>query len=210
MRNLTVVNVEGNIGAGKSTVLELVRQEGVVSQVVAEPVSEWTEHLLGSYSSEDGSWALPLQSLVECTRTECLLRAARVEDAHSERVLLVERSQSSSKVFAELTVSEEEMFAFDVLQARHRNILKQRFDAVREVTVYLRCDPTECLRRTRKRAREGEEGVSHEFLQKVHDAHERCFGNSDLVIDCSGSDQRDVAKQMCDFLRSAKGISHSS
>lgn len=41
-----------------------------------------------------------------------------------------------------------------------------------QAIIYLKCDPTICHQRIKKRNREGEEGIPLDYLQKVHDRHE--------------------------------------
>jgi len=41
-----------------------------------------------------------------------------------------------------------------------------------EAIIYLRCDPSICHERIKKRNRQGEECIPLSYLQKVHDRHE--------------------------------------
>ncbi len=38
--------------------------------------------------------------------------------------------------------------------------------------IYLYCSPEKCLERVRQRNRKGEEGITLEYLKKLHDRHE--------------------------------------
>ena len=46
---------------------------------------------------------------------------------------------------------------------------------VPDAFIYLRADPDTCLKRLAKRGRNEETGVSHEYLQGLHDKHEEWF-----------------------------------
>lgn len=63
------VYVEGNIGVGKSSVLDLLSSKGVM--VIKEPVQEWKNfegyNMLGIFYSNPGDWAMTFQVMVMIT-----------------------------------------------------------------------------------------------------------------------------------------------
>lgn len=55
--------------------------------------------------------------------------------------------------------------------------------------IYLKCDPSICLSRIKSRGRKGEESITLDYLEKVHDCHENWLGKQSkiptLTIDTS-------------------------
>jgi len=48
--------------------------------------------------------------------------------------------------------------------------------------IYLKCSPELCLQRIRQRGRKGEEGISLDYLRKVHERHEEWLQNMNNTI----------------------------
>ena len=211
-----VVRVEGNIGAGKSTVLKHL--EGAGYDVVAEPVHLWTHHLTGLYASADTqAWSLPMQSLAMCTRTEMLvagLKRTKGQHGHNgqngqngchARVVCVERSSKSAHIFARATLQGRDTDAFQRLSDRYDDAVANAFEetSAREAaTIYLRADPTTCGQRVAARSRTSESGLSPEYLKRIHDEHEAMFADADLIVNCDNMSASRVADEALVFLRS--------
>ena len=201
-----LVRIEGNIGVGKSSLLSHLEDNEPPVCTVPEPVSSWTHHLEGLYSSpHSDAWSLPMQSLAMCTRAESLLQAlARCKDASDPAIVVIERSQDSARIFADNTLSGQDMDAFDTLVARYDAALGARLEQVctsDTITVYLRAHPEVCAQRMAKRSRRSERGISLEYLQAIHTAHEtRFLHGADLVVECCDKTRIQVASEVKKFL----------
>ena len=96
-RCLSII-IEGNIGAGKSTVLNILKQNLDIFKIIEEPVTKWTNidgvNLLKNFYQEPKKWAFPLQVWISATMIE----------AHNEMtkkpVKVMERSMYRYFVFA--------------------------------------------------------------------------------------------------------------
>jgi deoxyadenosine/deoxycytidine kinase len=91
---MKIVYVEGNIGAGKSSLLRELAAAGHC--VVQEPVEDWAEHLKLVYRDP---LRLPMQCLLS-TRIERLLKTLGA--SASDGTVYVERSMRSAQIFADL------------------------------------------------------------------------------------------------------------
>ena len=208
---MIIVQLEGNVGVGKSTAMHEVVARRRETRIVTEPVGGWTEHLRGLYESGSSSpWPMLLQMLIEGTRMEALFRAIRHEQeacalGGGRPLVVVERSSASSSIFSRLTLSSAEGLAFDMVQTRYREAVQTRSERARVVTVYLRASPQTCYERVRARGRDVEEQMTVTFLQDLHDAHDSMFlKRADLVIDCNDKTCAEVASVLCDFLSGLK------
>mmetsp|Transcript_14274 Transcript_14274/g.42584 ORF Transcript_14274/g.42584 Transcript_14274/m.42584 type:complete len:229 (+) Transcript_14274:214-900(+) len=169
------VHIEGNIGVGKSTVLEHLREhykdDGEVC-VVPEPAEAW-EHsglLAGLYSGSLSGVGFQLVALV--TRFAGL-RAAET----TASVVITERSVGSDRgVFAAMTLKDVDMRAY----ALAHDALLAGAAVVPSVTVLLRADVGKLAARIEARGRASEQpvaggGVDASYLARLEAAHDAYF-----------------------------------
>jgi deoxyadenosine/deoxycytidine kinase len=180
---MSLMYVEGNVGVGKSSVLDEMERRGF--SVVKEPVDMWKEHLARVY--HDKRWALPMHYLALTTHVETILQAARIAK-NSGSVVVVERSFASVDVFAGMDSKNSQLKEYWGVHEMYRALLLKELDQVPQQTVYLRTTPSECLARVRQRARIGEDGIDIEYLKDLHDAHDAEFEQKPgvRVIDATG------------------------
>lgn len=175
-----LVLVEGNIGAGKSTLVSRVgaalRARGLTVIEVQEPLAEWGDGLERFYEDQS-RWAFAFQIRAFGTRADAVRRA--LATAPPGAVVLCERSVYSDRaVFfkmladtAVVTPYEAETYARFFPHA----VADSYARAAHTLVLYMRSSPERCHDRMRARARAEEAGVSLEYLTRVHEAHERAL-----------------------------------
>ena len=207
-----IISVEGNVGAGKSSLLRnlskaLKEQERKDILVIEEPVAAWTtitngtDDIIQLFYKDPHKYALAFQTLIAVTTMITLHQA--VAEHPEARVIVCERSLVSSRmIFAEAlkdegAMDETEMLVYDEL-FKDENISWMLPDE----TIYLQVKPEICLERIIKRKREGEQGLDLEWLRRCQSYHEKVIsggmGNSPLIIngDAEGSDRYDMVSQV--------------
>ena len=167
-----LVSVEGNIGAGKSTVLEALASRGFA--VVQEPVEAWTNcngvNLLGAFYKDPKRYAYVFQSVAFLSRLSAL------ERVEAERTVFAERSPVSDYCFARNCY---ETGLLDECEWAAYRYWWTRPVRMPDVIVYLRVAPEVCHARTQKRQRPEEASVALEYLQQIHEQHERWLMQND-------------------------------
>lgn len=174
-----IVYIEGNIGAGKSELLDNLAAKGYT--VVKEAIEEdWT--LFEKAKKDPKRWCTPFQLQVS------LSIAKRIEDTikghRGPWPIFVERSIVSAYLFAlvahrcgNLSKTETEIIQdFSIL-------LNQRFDWYTTATIMLDCPVEMCLERIKHRNRAGEEKTSEEYLQMIEDVHKEAIESTWDVVD---------------------------
>jgi deoxyguanosine kinase len=165
--------IEGLIGVGKSTVLQELYARGFVVQT--EAVDAWT--LLPHMAADPARYGalFQLQVLVSY--------AARVHG-----VEFMERSADSAlhvfaaKLAAESFISEAQLQMLRDVYAMLPHPPPERY-------IYLRADPELCMRRIAERSRNGEGGVTLQYLQALDEAYSAFFAERNVaVIDVLESD----------------------
>lgn len=189
---MRVYVVEGNIGAGKSTVLERLRDEGYA--VVPEPVDRWMESgaLNGYYKGEVDPFTFQCHILQ--TKVEALRAVA------GEEIVVMERGfVGDANVFLRYNVDKGFVteFQFGVYMDMMRSMVGgMELSGV----IYLDASAETCLERVRKRARPGEEGVSGSLLSDIRSYYEGVVSRevNVLRVDAEGDLDYEAIKE---FLR---------
>lgn len=199
--------LEGNIGAGKSTFLSLIKSMLPV-QIVPEPVEKWQnsgvgENILEKFYNDTQRWAYTFQSYAFITRVMEQQEAA-LKSAFPWQIL--ERS-----VYSDRYCFAKNCYEMGTISALEWSLYQEWFEWLTSAYVpkphgfiYLKTDPTTCYNRLTKRARSEEVSVSLDYLTRLHEKHEAWLINKEsitpslrnvpvLVLDCSVDFEQDAA-----------------
>jgi len=171
----TLVSIEGNIGAGKSTLIEKLKQElsGVV--FVDEPVEEWESiqedgvTILEKYYGDQKRYAFAFQMMAFITRVR-RLREAIVSNPNS--VIITERSVFTDfEIFAKMLHDEGKIENIEY-QIYTRWFEEFTADISVRGIIYVRETPETCAEHVTMRNRKGE-SIPLEYLKQCHEYHEK-------------------------------------
>ena len=169
-----ILTIEGNIGAGKSTIMAHLKscrwhQEEISVVLIDEPVQEWLDQGLlqdlydKNITAEAFQYAA-LSSIVSHTRK------VMMSASPGTTLFIAERSVGSNlHVFAQASLREEPQrrafkYAYDqMVSMLPTNMVFQH--------LMLNTDPEICLDRIKARARISESAITLEYLQQLHDLH---------------------------------------
>jgi deoxyadenosine/deoxycytidine kinase len=202
-----VVEIHGNIGAWKTSVIGHLRAmyegTGKRVRVITEDVDSWTFWMKRLYEEGKGPSAAMelavLSSFVSASQ-EILELGADTE------VVIVERGpQSMRDVFIPVgieagTIDSETGNAFRRIADRVFFAEDMPWQQTR--TVYLRCQPADCMRHIQTRARASEATITRDYIDALHAQHEAVFGGADKVIDIGkeSSSSINTAMQLGDWI----------
>ena len=167
--------VEGNIGAGKSTFLKVINTF-LNAQVVYEPHTKWQdvqgENLLERFYTDTKRWSYTFQTYAFITRVLEREQAA-LKNRHPFQIL--ERS-----VYSDRYCFAKNCYELGLMTSLEWKLYQEWFAWLIDgyVTkpngfIYLQTDPIVCYKRLLKRNRQEETSVTLEYLQQLHDKHER-------------------------------------
>jgi deoxyadenosine/deoxycytidine kinase len=183
-----LVSIDGNIGSGKSTTWDLLKdaykgRDDV--HFVEEPVDSWNNvkdadgvPILTNFYKDHKAYAFRFQMMAYISRLALLRQTVR-DNAGRCRVIITERSVDTDRnIFAKMLYDSGDIAHDEYV------IYNMWFDEfVRDLPVaglvYIRADPETCMTRIHKRGREGET-IPLEYVQKCHDYHDAWI-NSDTV-----------------------------
>ena len=181
---IMIITIEGNIGAGKSTFLSFLNENvprinGKRVVVLSEKVDEWLaivdpstgRNLFDMFYTDPNQHAYVFQTYVLLSRVQHLIDFARL---HTNDIIVCERGfMTDCVIFARSmrdkgTLSDLE---WDVYQKWHKavcNVFPMHIDG----QIYLRATPDTCIQRIKHRARPGEENITRDYIEDLHNRHD--------------------------------------
>jgi deoxyadenosine/deoxycytidine kinase len=178
----TIINIEGNIGCGKSTFIARLKEEfkdNAQICILPEPVDEWLKikdgegNILQHYYKDQKAYAFAFQMMAYISRLTILKQAID----WGYKYIITERCLDTDKhIFCQM------LYDDGFINEIEFQIYNKWFDAFitkhEYKTIYLRCDPVIAHERVMIRSRM-EETISLEYLQKCHDYHDKWILNTD-------------------------------
>jgi deoxyadenosine/deoxycytidine kinase len=175
--------VEGNIGAGKSTFLQLIGKHMPHVSIALEPLNNWQSQIYGqslltNFYQNPKRWAYTLETLT----LMCRIKEHLSEQELKTPLRLVERSiYSGNYCFAKngfehgfLTDIEWRMYGewFDFLTKKC---------AIPQGFIYLKVSPEVAYARIKKRNRLSEEKITLSYIEQIDQKHEEfLFGQKGI------------------------------
>ena len=189
-----IVSLEGNIGAGKSTLLEELEkhlERGEFREksgqgkwlFLKEPVHLWNEiksadgeTLLSKFYADPAKYAFAFQIMAFTTRLSELRRLLREMPADCLGIICERSLDADKHIFAKMLHADG--LIEDVLYTVYEKYFAEYLSIsgssiLLKGVIYVDAEPAICLDRVRQRSRNGEGGISLEYLEKCRDYHER-------------------------------------
>lgn len=187
-----IISIEGNIGVGKSTFTNILKNIFVESIIVEEPVDMWLntctksgENILGLFYKDIPRWGYTFQNIAYVTRM------MKIQDAikSNKKTIFLDRSLGTDKnvfekmLYDDKLISDIENNMYNLWCDFYKNYVN---DMSSWKYIYLRCSPNTSYERIKKRGREEEKNITLEYLEKLHKYHEEWLMNTNdvLIIDC--------------------------
>lgn len=174
-----IISIEGNIGSGKSTILNYLKTLYKDSNEIIfleEPVSEWSkikdknnETILEKFYNNQKKYSFAFQMMAYISRLAILKETIA---KYPNAIIITERCLNTDRyVFAKMLYDDEKLE--DVEYQIYLNWF-DHFSYLQKIqkTIYLKTDPETCCNRINKRNRDGESNISMDYLKNCHDYHE--------------------------------------
>ena len=191
-----IISIDGNIGSGKSTLINLIKRYRPSYHVIDEPVDQWQtvkdndgKNLLQKFYEDPDRWGYTFQNFAYITRLSALQNAIK----SNHEIIITERSIYTDKhIFAKMLYENNNIskIEWDIYNYWYDNF---KIDITG--TIYLQTLPNICKKRIQKRSRNGEDNIKNEYLQKLHDKHEKVF-NTHKVLQLDGNIEFTIDKSI--------------
>lgn len=185
MQNRMRILLEGNIGAGKSTIGWALKASGLFD-FIEEPVEEWKSgfgvNMLDLFYRDMPRWAFTFQITTFVTRCKTWKEISALTD--HPRVLLERSIYTDRYVFAPTlhrlgAINADEW----AIYCRLWEFTVANSDVAPDCVLYLRTPAEVCMERIRRRGRGEESGVTLDYLQQLEALHDQWLLNRpDTVV----------------------------
>lgn len=182
---MTIVSIEGNIGSGKSTLINRLKQHYAGRNDIIfldEPLEEWGEFtdevdrdIFTLFNSYPNNYSLTFQLVVMHTM---FTRLVKTQIMYPDALIICERSiQTGMDVFAEALRRRGEMkqIEYDALKLYGDHL---RAEVPRSGIIYVNTSPIDCARRIISRNRDGER-IGITYLQHLDDLYSVAVENAE-------------------------------
>jgi deoxyadenosine/deoxycytidine kinase len=181
-----VIEVEGIIAAGKTTLIEeclipYLKEKGWRVTLIKEPVDEWTE-ILPLFYEDPKRWAYHFQTTAFHSRVRESQRMWR-EHASVTDVFITERGPLSDQLFMKTLHQSGQITD---LELKHYydwwKLWTEVMPFYPDMILYLSPSIDESMRRINERARPGEEKVTPGYQQTLMKVHDELFGHEFVQV----------------------------
>jgi deoxyadenosine/deoxycytidine kinase len=169
-----IISIEGNIGSGKTTILENLEkslEHDPSILFLREPLDVWEsvkdsktgENILQKFYANPEKYAFAFQVMAYATRLSMVRDAIKIGDGQY-RAIVLERSLAADKrIFAKMLYDDGKID--DVCYQIYQKFYKEFSDEVGlDGIVYIDADAEICKQRVEKRSRQGEDGIPLEYV----------------------------------------------
>ena len=194
----SIVSIEGNIGSGKSTLIEHLKKNYKKDKIIylEEPVKEWTnikdkndKNILVKFYEDQKKYSFAFQMMAYISRLDLLRRTIK---ENPESIIITERSLYTDKfVFAKM------LYDSDKIEEIEYSIYNRWFNSMIDLAplnkiIYMKTSPETSFKRIIKRSREGEDNIKEDYIRECNKYHDEMFKHMDdnqeiekLIIDCT-------------------------
>lgn len=196
-----VITLDGNIGAGKSTLMLEARKAFPDIEIVVEPVGEWLstrdengKNILELFYEDKKRWAYTFQNLT------ILSRLKQIRDTlatTTKRVVIVERSVLTDRyVFAEMLRNDGLMDSLEYsLYLKWFNQFASELPL--KAMIHLTTGVITSSARIKKRGRDGESSIPNDYLDALERQHQKWISNTEIpVLQLSTEDEIPVHENL--------------
>lgn len=202
-----VFSIEGNIGAGKSTLIDILKQklyndDSII--FVSEPLDMWQTiqddngvNMLTKFYEDQDKYAFSFQVMAFATRL--LKMKNEMKRKPNAKIIICERSlEADYNIFAKMLHDDGK------IETINYNVYLQFYELYKDEfptkgLIYINASPETCQTRINTRNRSGEESIPIEYLQKCHEYHENWISNyerkENLMIINTDNNMNDICNE---------------
>lgn len=165
-----IVCIEGNIGAGKSTVCKLMKEylesNGIETVMYPEP---FNQKMLEQFLSNQWKYAYPFQLYMLTRRQVCFVQA--LQQKKEGKCCIIDRSLLGDYVFAtvQLELGNMSKDEFEI----YKDVYESFHEFKPDLTIFLEADVDVVINRIVKRNRNSEDKYNINYLNVVNNVYKR-------------------------------------
>ena len=196
---MKIFSIEGNIGSGKSTLINFLKESDLDVYYLPEPVDLWNEikdssgvTILEKYYQDQKKYAFPFQMMAYISRI------SQIKSIKCDSIVITERC-----VFTDREIFAKMLYDKGLIEEIEYTIYLKWFDEFKvdiDGIMYLQTSPHTCATRIKTRNRKGET-IPIEYLIDCHEYHERWINNTDIpCLVLNNEEQNCFTSQIKEFV----------
>ena len=190
---MPIITIDGNIGAGKTSILNYLHTNYNIN-VDLEPIDKWKPYLDNIYIEKKDYFKFLIRIWLD---------RSWIQEKNKSSLVIMERSP----YFIRNTFNKL-IFDTELININENNIINELYDKTDIIWksnyfIYLRSSPEKCLDKIYKRGRENEMEISLEYLNNIHEYHEKAFDNlkdKKIVIDVDNKSIEEIGREINEFI----------
>lgn len=200
---MPIITIDGNIGAGKSTILNYLHSNHNI-YIDLEPIDKWKSFLDNIYTNKKNYFNFQVRVWLD---------RSWIQEKDQNTNIIMERSP-----FFIRNTFNRYMYDNNLINAQENNIINELYDKTDIIWksnyfIYIRSNPEKCLERIIRRGRENEKEISIEYLNDIHNLHEETYEKAIennmkvLCIDIENKSLEEIADLIIKFIKKCKFLS---
>jgi deoxyadenosine/deoxycytidine kinase len=204
--NKIIISVEGNIGVGKSTFINILKSkwdEKGGCEVIPEPVDMWKnlvnsdgKNILQTFYEDIPRWAYSFQNVACITRMmkmENTIRTSNSKYIFLDRSLGTDKNVFEAMLYDQGQLNQIEHSMYNLWCDFYHQYVRSQSN---QIYIYLKASPETCASRIKKRGRVEEESIGLDYLKGLNNYHDAWLLNepNTIVIDCGEEFEADEDK----------------
>jgi len=197
---MTIITIDGNIGAGKTTILNYIHANHNI-YVDLEPIDKWKPFLDDIYLNKQKYFNFQIKVWLD---------RSWIQEKDNYSIIVMERSP----YFIRNTFNKS-MINNNLVNPQEGNIINELYDKTDIIWksnyyIYIRSSPEKCLKRIMDRGRENEMNINIDYLINIHNLHEETYkqakkeGKNIICIDIENKEIEDIANEIISYIKKIK------
>jgi deoxyadenosine/deoxycytidine kinase len=197
---MTIITIDGNIGAGKTTILNYIHANHNI-YIDLEPIDKWKPFLDDIYVNKQKFFNFQIRVWLD---------RSWIQEKDNNSVIVMERSP----YFIRNTFNQS-MMNNNLINLQENTIMNELYDKTDIIWksnyyIYIRSSPEKCLERIMERGRENEMAIDIDYLTEIHNLHEKTYlkgiseGRNIICIDVENKEIEEIANEIITYVKKIK------